>query len=84
MRLTYRTHNHEHIRKKIIEYLWERTAKYERDVSFKSKQIPVSCNPSLTTRILKEHYVGNVIKQLNHPNGTHPTIFKTQFWTRSE
>jgi len=84
MGLTYKIHDHEQIRKKIVRYLWNRTAKHQRDISFKSRQIPVPCSPNLTTRILKEHYVGNLIKQINHPKGTRATTFKTQFWRQTQ
>jgi hypothetical protein len=76
-------HNKEHIRKKIIRYLWKRSAKHERDISFKTRQLPTTCNPTLTTKILKENYVGTIIKQINHPKGTRATTFKTQFWRKN-
>lgn len=80
MSLTYAIHDHEKIRQKIIQYLWTRSTKHQRDFSFKTRQIPVPCNPTLTTKILKENYIGSLIKQINHPKGTRATTFKTQFW----
>ena len=83
----YPIHNKEKLRQQIITYLWNRSNLHQRDFSFKTKQITehtdIDAPPHYLTQIIKENYLGTLIKQINHPSSGRSTVFKTQFWRHS-